>query len=89
MKNLILRQNDVRIILSRGRDETALRTQPRLPTPGGSYNPDWAVLIDCEEGERLYFVVETKGSLLPNGLRGTVKLTDLVPNQRLGKSLSC
>ena len=42
-----------------------------VPTPLGSYNPDWAVLIDCEEGERLYFVVETKGSLLPNGLRGT------------------
>ena len=31
-----------------------------VPTPLGSYNPDWAVLIDSDEGERLYFVVETK-----------------------------
>lgn len=32
-----------------------------IPTPLGSYNPDWAVLINTDEGERLYFVVETKG----------------------------
>ena len=42
-----------------------------VPTPLGSYNPDWAVLIDSEEGERLYFVVETKGDLFPGGLRNT------------------
>ena len=42
-----------------------------VPTPLGSYNPDWAVLIDSDEGERLYFVVETKGSAFPNDLRGT------------------
>ena len=42
-----------------------------VPTPLGSYNPDWAVLIDTEEGERLYFVVETKGDLFPAGLRST------------------
>ena len=42
-----------------------------VPTPLGSYNPDWAVLIDTEEGERLYFVVETKGDLFPDGLRNT------------------
>ena len=41
-----------------------------VPTPLGSYNPDWAVLIDSEDGERLYFVVETKGSLLAADLRG-------------------
>lgn len=40
-----------------------------VPTPLGSYNPDWAVLIDSEEGERLYFVVETKGSTLVEDLR--------------------
>ena len=40
-----------------------------IPTPLGSYNPDWAVLIDFHEGERLYFVVETKGSLLSSDLR--------------------
>ena len=41
-----------------------------VPTPLGSYNPDWAVLIDSEEGERLYLVVETKGSLFAGDLRG-------------------
>ena len=34
-----------------------------VPTPLGSYNPDWAVLVDTEEGERLYLVAESKGSL--------------------------
>ena len=41
-----------------------------MPTPLGSYNPDWAVLIDSESGEQLYFVVETKGSTAPADLRG-------------------
>jgi len=41
----------------------------RIPTPLGTYNPDWAVLVDTEEGERLYFVVETKGSLFAEDLR--------------------
>ncbi len=41
-----------------------------VPTPLGGYNPDWAVLIEDDEGERLYFVVETKGSLLAGDLRG-------------------
>ncbi|MBM4164962.1 MAG: restriction endonuclease subunit R, partial [Lentisphaerae bacterium] len=35
----------------------------KVPTPLGSYNPDWAVLIETPDGERLYFVVETKGGL--------------------------
>ena len=39
-----------------------------VPTPLGTYNPDWAVLIDSEAGERLYLVVETKG-------RGVTKVT--------------
>ena len=42
-----------------------------VPTPLGSYNPDWAILIESEEGERLYFVVETKSTTLPGDLRGT------------------
>ena len=42
-----------------------------VPTPLGGYNPDWAVLIDSHEGERLYFVVETKGSLRFADLRPT------------------
>ena len=42
-----------------------------VPTPLGSYNPDWAVLVDTEAGERLYLVVETKGSLFLDDLRNT------------------
>ena len=41
----------------------------KVPTPLGSYNPDWAVLIDSDEGERLYLVVETKGSPFLHDLR--------------------
>ena len=41
-----------------------------VPTPLGSYNPDWAILIHTEEGERLYLVVETKASLILGDLRG-------------------
>ena len=36
----------------------------------GGYNPDWAVLINTEEGEKLYFVIETKASTLFGDLRG-------------------
>ncbi len=34
----------------------------KIPTPLGTYNPDWAVLVDQEGEEKLYFVVETKSS---------------------------
>lgn len=35
-----------------------------VPTPLGAYNPDWAVLVQQDGEERLYFVVETKSSAL-------------------------
>ena len=41
----------------------------KVPTPLGSYNPDWAVLVEFDGEERLYFVVETKGSLFADDLR--------------------
>lgn len=41
----------------------------KVPTPLGSYNPDWAVLIELDGKERLYFVVETKSSLFEEDLR--------------------
>lgn len=40
-----------------------------VPTPLGSYNPDWAVLVEKDGAERLYFVVETKSSLFTDDLR--------------------
>jgi type III restriction enzyme len=36
----------------------------KIDTPLGSYNPDWAVLVNRDTEEKLYFVVETKGSIL-------------------------
>ena len=42
-----------------------------VPTPLGTYNPDWAVLIGSDDGERLYFVVETKGSSFASDLRSS------------------
>ena len=41
----------------------------KVPTPLGAYNPDWAVLLDKEGVQRLYFVVETKSSLFTDDLR--------------------
>ncbi len=35
----------------------------------GPYNPDWAVLVDKDSSEPLYFVVETKSSLFTDDLR--------------------
>ena len=40
----------------------------KVPTPLGTYNPDWAVLVERDGQERLYFVVETKSSLFKDDL---------------------
>lgn len=40
----------------------------KVPTPLGSYNPDWAVLVERDGEERLYFVVETKSTLFDEDL---------------------
>jgi type III restriction enzyme len=40
-----------------------------IPTPLGTYNPDWAVLVEEDGAERLYLVVETKSSLFMDDLR--------------------
>jgi type III restriction enzyme len=41
----------------------------KVPTPLGTYNPDWAVLVEKDGSEYLYFVVETKPSLFTDDLR--------------------
>ena len=43
----------------------------QVPTPLGTYNPDWAVLIEDSNDERLYFVAETKGTSFLDDLRNT------------------
>ena len=40
-----------------------------IDTPLGTYNPDWAVFIEKNSEEKLYFVFETKGSILSEDLR--------------------
>ncbi len=41
---------------------TKLPSWFKINTPLGTYNPDWAVLIEEDNNEKLYFVVESKGS---------------------------
>ena len=41
---------------------TKLPSWFKINTPLGTYNPDWAVLIEKDNEEKLYFVVESKGS---------------------------
>ncbi|MBC7622168.1 MAG: DEAD/DEAH box helicase family protein [Aeromicrobium sp.] len=48
-----------------------LPTWFKVPTPLGSYNPDWAVLVEKDGGHLLYLVVETKGSLFADAIRAT------------------
>lgn len=43
--------------------------QFKIDTPLGTYNPDWAILLESNGEDRLYFVVETKGSNDPHDLR--------------------
>ena len=35
----------------------------KIKTPIGNYNPDWAVMLDDGGKEKMYFVVETKGTI--------------------------
>ena len=68
-------EEDGRIVSSPVQLSRAVRVYAKLPrwfqipTPLGPYNPDWAVLIEDDEGERLYLVVETKGSAFLDDLR--------------------
>lgn len=45
----------------------------QVPTPLGPYNPDWAVLVEKDGEERLYFVVETKSSIFTDEYRDKEK----------------
>jgi type III restriction enzyme len=41
----------------------------KIETPIGTYNPDWAVYMDKDGVEKLYFVLETKGTTRVDNLR--------------------
>lgn len=44
-----------------------------IPTPSGSYNPDWAIALEQDGVRQIYFVAETKGSMLEEDLREAEK----------------
>ncbi len=41
----------------------------KIRTPLGPYNPDWAILYEVDDEQRLYFIVETKGDTSGDQLR--------------------
>ena len=41
----------------------------KIETPIGTYNPDWAVYMDNDGEQRIYFVLETKGATRMDDLR--------------------
>ena len=43
----------------------------KIPTPMGSYNPDWAVVFNGEDKKNIYFVAETKGNCDALQLKGS------------------
>ena len=43
----------------------------KITTPLGSYNPDWAVLVEKDDEKKLYFVIETKANISDEALRPT------------------
>jgi type III restriction enzyme len=43
----------------------------KITTPIGNYNPDWAVLVNNNDEQKLYFVLETKGTIQLESLRQT------------------
>lgn len=43
----------------------------KIKTPIGTYNPDWAVYVDKDGIEKLYFVIETKGTTYLDELHGS------------------
>ena len=72
----VIYQSDTERTFAEGLEKNeAIKVYAKLPawfkisTPLGPYNPDWAVLVDKPEGERLYLVVETKSSLFTDDLR--------------------
>ena len=76
-ENTVYESDTERAFADQLEKNTAVRVYAKLPgwftvpTPLGSYNPDWAILIKSDSGERLYLVVETKASALLEDLRQT------------------
>jgi type III restriction enzyme len=52
---------------------TKLPSWFKIDTPLGAYNPDWALVWDDGNEQKLYFVVETKGGLFDDAIKPTEK----------------
>lgn len=50
----------------------------KIDTPIGNYNPDWVVVLRTDDGEKVYFVAETKGTDI---------IEDLKPSER--RKINC
>lgn len=50
---------------------TKLPSWFKIDTPLGTYNPDWALVWEDGEEQKLYFVVETKGGLFDDSIKLT------------------
>ena len=50
-----------------------LPSEFKIDTPFGKYNPDWIVVMQNDNEDKLYFVAETKGTTLDTGLRFSEK----------------
>ena len=50
----------------------------KIDTPIGNYNPDWVVVLSTDDGEKVYFVAETKGTDI---------IEDLKPSER--RKINC
>lgn len=67
-------QTELDFVTSLEKNE-AIKVYTKLPgwftvsTPLGSYNPDWAVVVESDGIERLFLVVETKSSIFGDDLR--------------------
>lgn len=51
-----------------------LPTGFKIPTPMGSYNPDWAIVFEEGAVKHIYFIAETKGSMSTLQLKGSEDL---------------
>lgn len=60
----------------------------KIATPLGSYNPDWAILIERDGKDKLYFVLETKGDILFDALRPS-ESAKIICGHKHFKALDC
>lgn len=58
-----------------------------MPTPLGTYNPDWTIVIEKDGAERQHFVVETKSFLIDDALWASKK-SKIVCGKAHSKALS-